>query len=608
MKQLRYSFLTFFFLFPFLQSKAWNTPGISSPSHGSSVWVGVILDWNAVSGSQQYQLQVDTSAAFNSPLLFQVVKNYINSSGSNTDTQHTMENLMFGKTYYWRVRAWITGDTSAWSTPWTFITRNFVTMSSPAAGSSVWTGHTVDWLTHIGVGFYDLQVDTSAQFNSPLLQNISKTYINSSGSNSDTEQYLDNLLFGQTYYWRVRARNIVDTSAWSTPWTFITRNFVTMSSPSTGSSVWTGHTVDWLTHIGVGFYDLQVDTSAQFNSPLLQTISKTYINSSGSNSDTEQYLDNLFFGQTYYWRVRARNAADTSVWSTPWTFITRDYVTLSSPNIGQLNVAVAGIGLDWIAHTGIAYYQLQIDTTNLFNSISLVQLDKPYINSSSSNNDTYQHTGPLLSNRVYFWRVRAVNAIDTSEWTTRYFSTGSNPILIPSTPVLIAPSNGISDIISSVTLQWQPSTNATSYQFLIDTISDFSTATSGITISTSQIINSLNNNNKIYYWKVRALNGVSIYSDWSVVWIFTTGTTVGIDLYSSAYNIYPNPFIDFISVINTSSFPANVRVINMSGQLLFESEINSEHQEINLSHLQSGIYQIQIDNQNGIFSGMIIRQ
>ena len=70
-----------------------------------------MLDWGAVSASEAYQVQVDTSSAFNSPLLYSATKAYINSNGMNADTQEPITNLRFGTTYRWRVRAYVTGDT-----------------------------------------------------------------------------------------------------------------------------------------------------------------------------------------------------------------------------------------------------------------------------------------------------------------------------------------------------------------------------------------------------------------------------------------------------------------------------------------------------------------
>ncbi|PKP01145.1 MAG: hypothetical protein CVU11_16125 [Bacteroidetes bacterium HGW-Bacteroidetes-6] len=617
---------TFIMLATTTQSYAWTTPTMSSPLNGSTLYAGVTLDWNAVASSAGYQLQVDTAAGFNSPVKYSVFKTYINSSSGNSDTQQFLDDLFFGKTYYWRVRAYNTGDTSAWTSAWTFITRDYVTLATPTTGSSVYAGYTMDWYPHTGVDYYDFEADTSALFNSPAKKSATKTYINSSDGNSDTYHFLDDLYFGKTYYWRVRARNAVDTTAWSTVWTFITRDYVTLSTPASGSSVYAGYTMDWYPHTGVDYYDFEADTSALFNSPAKKSATKTYINSSDGNSDTYHFLDDLYFGKTYYWRVRARNAVDTTAWSTVWTFNVVDYVTLSSPTSGSLqwtglgldwaphtgvdyydmeadtslgfsssayksatkayinssngnadtyhflddlyfgktyywhvrarnavdtsewsgvwnyttadyvvlssptdgltNVSTSGTILDWAPHVGVDFYQLQIDTTNLFNSISLITLDKAYINSSNGNSDTYQTTGPLLSNQIYFWRVRAINAVDTSGWTVRSFNTGSGTILLPAVPTLVSPANTATGQAVALMLDWNTSANATSYEYEYADNASFFSSVSGTTTNTYANISGLNAPGITYYWRVRSKNGTSIYSDYSSVWSFTTGCFV----------------------------------------------------------------------------------
>lgn len=598
---------------------AWNTPSIASPATGSNGWVGQTFDWNAVTSSVAYQIEIDTLPAFTSPVRQRVTKAYINSSSGNTDTQHNFSNLYFGKTYYWHVRAYIANDTSAWSTTYTFLTRDYVTMVSPATASQTWTGVTLDWNAHTGVAYYDMQCDTSPLFTSPALRSSTDAYINSSSGNTDTDEFLAGLYFGKTYYWRVRARNSVDTSLWSTPWTFstadyvtivspvnfalawtgvtldwnahtgvsyydmqcdtninftspalrsstdayinsssgntdtdeflsslyfgqryywrvrarnsvdtsawstlgsfITRDYVTPVSPTANATTWTGLTFDWNAHTGVSFYDMQCDTNINFSSPALRAHTDAYINSSSGNTDTDEFINNLYFGQRYYWRVRARNAVDTSVWSTPILFTTADYVTLSSPANAQLNVNPSGVTLDWNAHTGVSTYQLQWDSINLYNSPVFQQVNKTYINSSSGNSDTQNGSGALATNRVYFWRVRAINAVDTSEWTERWFSTGTAVPTIPGTPVLVSPANMAVSQPTSITLTWNPSLNAQSYEYQYAQNASFTNATSGNTAGTSVSLNLPQST--LYYWRVRAVNG-NVVSAWSAAWRFTT--------------------------------------------------------------------------------------
>jgi hypothetical protein len=539
-----------------VDTTVWSTPWtfvtrdyvtLTSPATASSQWTGLTLDWATHVGVSFYDMQCDTTPLFNSGALRTSTDAYINSSSSNTDTDEYLSGLYFGKTYYWRVRARNAVDTTAWTTPWTFVTRDYVTLTSPATASSQWTGLTLDWATHVGVSFYDMQCDTTPLFNSGALRSSTDAYINSVSSNIDTDEYLSGLYFGKTYYWRVRARNAVDTTAWTTPWTFVTRDYVTLTSPATASSQWTGLTLDWSTHVGVSFYDMQCDTTPLFNSPALRSSTDAYINSVSSNIDTDEYLSGLYFGKTYYWRVRARNAVDTTAWTTPWTFVTRDYVSLNTPANAQLNVNPAGVTLDWLAHTGVGSYQVQWDSINTYTSPVFQQATTAYINSVSSNTDTQRGSGALASNRVYFWRVRAWNAVDTSEWTERWFSTGTVQPVIPGVPVHVAPANNATSQPLSVLLDWNTSANAQSYDYQYATNPSFTGAITANTTASSATISGLSQST-YYYWRVRGVNG-NIVSAWSTYWKFTTTGPLSAPLLISPANTSSNIALSGVSLV-----------------------------------------------------------
>lgn len=139
MKKILLFSLASIFLLLILNCKVqgWNIPSHVSPSDGTvNILAGVTIDWNAVMSSDAYQFQVDTLISFNSPVLLQGTKVYINSSSSNADTREALSDLYYGKTYYWRVRAYITGDTSAWSAPWSFtVTANGPALVNPSNGA-----------------------------------------------------------------------------------------------------------------------------------------------------------------------------------------------------------------------------------------------------------------------------------------------------------------------------------------------------------------------------------------------------------------------------------------------------------------------------------------
>lgn len=175
--------------------------------------------------------------------------------------------------------------------------------------------------------------------------------------------------------------------------------------------------------------------------------------------------------------------------------------------------------MDWLAHQGVDTYELQWDTTNLFSSLALQTHTETYNSSASGNNDTDEFTGTLLNNQTYFWRVRAINAVDTTEWRSRIFSTGS-AINLPEVPTLIAPADAATVIASTVTFDWSDALNTTEYELEYDTDNSFATSTT-ISMTGSNHTPSGIVPNETYYWRVRSKNG-GVISDWSSVWSFNT--------------------------------------------------------------------------------------
>lgn len=585
---------------------AWNTPVHSSPTNGGQTWVGITLNWLPVSASQAYQLQVDTSSNFNSPLLFAATQAYINSTDGNSDTQRTFSGLRFGTTYHWRVRAYVAGDTSAWSIPWYFLTRDIVNLTSPASGSETWTGLNLDWAVHPGVTFYDAQVDTSSVFNSNALREVSNAYINSTDGNGDTRWSLSDLYFGTNYQWRVRARSGSDTSAWSEARTFHTQDYVTLSSPADGILRWTGLTLDWAVHTGVDFYDAQADTSANFDSPALRQVSNTYVNGTEGNGDTQWYLNHLFFGKNYHWRVRARNGVDTCTWSPSRSFVTNDGVTLTSPDDLTLFTNVNGTTLNWAPHTGITTYQLQWDTTNLFSSGLLQAVSKPYINSTDGNSDTQHSSGALLPNQWYLWRVRAINAVDTSAWTLRRFSTGTTLPNFPSTPTLISPPNGSIVTTALTELEWSMAANATTYQYLFSTLPDLTNA-QPVTVQTTAVPVGPLDVGTTYYWSIRGVNGIGV-SAWSSIWNFTFDPSTSVEgSTTSDLIIFPNPSTNQITISLLNGTLERLILCDAEGRMIRNKRVTGPTEQLDLSDLPTGNYLLQLHTTEGILVRPVVR-
>lgn len=98
---------------------------------------------------------------------------------------------------------------------------------------------------------------------------------------------------------------------------------------------------------------------------------------------------------------------------------------------------------------------------------------------------------------------------------------------VPDPPVLSSPANGATNVSIPVTLVWNASSGATSYNVQVSTNSSFTSLVynqTGIT-STSVTVSNLSAGTT-YYWRVSATNAAGT-SAWSSVWSFTTASGGG---------------------------------------------------------------------------------
>jgi hypothetical protein len=325
------------------------------------------------------------------------------------------------------------------------------------------------------------------------------------------------------------------------------------------------------------------------------------------NADTQWSGDDLYFGKTYHWRVRARNAVDTSAWSTVWTFATRDIVTLVSPTDLALNQNVGGVTLDWSAHIGVDLYQLQLDTVNQFNTQFLVSVPLAYINSNSGNGDTQYNTGALLTQQVYFWRVRAINAVDTSAWTARSFSTGNTPIVLPSAPTLIAPANASIVGTANIDLVWSAVPSVGGYEYEISTLPDLSNAIPLLAGGT-QVPYGPMTVGTTYYWRARSLQAGNA-SDWSAIWSFTYDPSTGLSSASeAAFMVYPNPTADRITFVLPAEATGEVILIDATGRIALATQKTGPVVTMDLTDLPSGAYWLRVPGARSVLSVAVMKQ
>ena len=459
---------------------------LSAPSNGASfLSTNVELDWDYISGITAYQVELDKVPSFNSAA-FQ-------TSILPDSTSHWIaSNLAFGATYYWRVRAWHTNDTTQWSQTWQFSTLVSLTLTSPVDFSiNQYPNVTLNWNYITSPVWYDTEYDTSASFNT--------SQYNYSSNDTISEMNTSNLLFGTTYFWRARAHNAADTSQWSSTWSFTTIDTITKSYPlNEAATVATQVTLDWDAVEGTNGYDVRVDTLPNYTSAFAIYLSP---------ANSSQQLFNLYFGKKYYWAVRAFHDADTMVWTSNWAFTTADSVSLTSPSNNSVD-AFPRTNLNWSTLNGSTGYLVQYDTTSNFSSSVL---------KSDTTSQSNYFTANLFFNQNYYWRVKAINLVDTSAWSEVWNFKTINQLTHTS------PIDGAVGEALLTEINWSGISGAIGYIYRYDSSPLFNiNPLTGNSIGTNSRADiTLPLYGETYYWQVAAIDSADT-SAWSNPWSFTT--------------------------------------------------------------------------------------
>lgn len=441
----------------------------------------------------------------------------------------------------------------------------------------------LSWNSSTDAARYHLQVSTNSTFSTMVVNDSAITA---------TSLQVGPLAYDTMYYWRVRAKNIGGESAWSSVWSFKTTvaapTAPTLDLPPNGSENHpTTLTLSWNPSTGATAYRLQVSTSSTFITTILDD--STVVTSS-------RQIGSLANNTTYYWRVKAKNIGGISAWSSVWSFKT----TIATPTTPILDLPPNGsennpttLELRWNLSTGTTTYRLQVSMNSAF-STTIVD--------DSTITAIFHQVGPLAHDTTYYWRVRAKNIGGTSAWSSVWsFKT---VIEAPSVPILALPLDGSENLDTTLTLNWNPSTGATTYRLQVSTSSTFTTAEildDSTIVNTSRELGSLAINTT-YYWRVNAKN-VGGTSAWSSVWSFWTRTTAVseprrvIPTEFSLNQNYPNPFNPSTTILYALPKTAFVRltVINPLGNevetLVSATQVAGEYEiHWNPKNLASGVY------------------
>lgn len=432
-KTIHTVFLVILTLGLFAQSEI-MPPELVAPTDGKANQMpDVTLDWNAVSGVGvvTYEIEVDTSDQFTNPILFET-----NLSSVKT------ENLLFGTLYNWRVRATDNIGTSDWSDVFTFTTFDEVLLQSPtnAATGQVpnvklqWKKQANQGVVISGITYYEYQVSADTAFTGAPLHQVS--FASFASTDPFHFSYANQLLFNTEYFWRVRAKHDFDITEWSEVRNFTTIDKVALTEPANNAAdQMLDVKLKWTDVSGTFGYMYELCTDPNFSFPCL------------SITDTNVIVPEVLeFGETYYWRVKTYHDMDTTEWSDARNFSTINVVTPVSPENGSL-VPDLLPKLKWEEITGISKYEVLYDVSDNFTD--------PVGGLISPNLPEYQIQFVLEKDITYYWKVRAIQDGDTSNWSptwsfTPYIPSGIENEVLAKSNVNIFPNPSSGELAVTV--------------------------------------------------------------------------------------------------------------------------------------------------------------
>jgi hypothetical protein len=387
---------------------ALSPPILVNPQNEASIDSTPILTWSVVSGAEGYAWEMSLSSDVDQNGRFLSIV----CSGSTTLPSASVTcDLQKNVWVYWHVWAYAEEEVGPISNVSSF--KIVELLSSPVLSSPPINAVDVElrpiftWSAVEKASSYTIQVATDLSFQTVIIdETVSAT---SYAPSFDLQERT-------MYYWRVRTQTDGQTSEWASgyfttgsglPGSGVLQAPILSYPGNNGKDVELRPIFSWDMVEGAGAYVIQVSTSAAFAHFAIneKVTASSYMTSFDLEPET-----------LYFWRVRAENEEGPGPWSQSWSFETTvvEKDVLEPPIVATPDgeEGEGGIRLSWNAVSDADLYEIQVSKTKTFPGTSLEK-----INSVTTLEVTTTSAEVKLAAGTYYWRVRAKNEEDTSDWS-----------------------------------------------------------------------------------------------------------------------------------------------------------------------------------------------
>jgi len=456
--------------------------------------------WTSSAAATGYYLDIAADNTFTA-----FITGYNNKDVLNVLT-FSITGLTANTTYYYRIRAYNAGGTSASSNTISVTTLSVPPEPPPApvvndATDITQTSFTANWNSTDRATGYKLDVATNNAFSVFVTGYNNKDITNTNNFN------ITGLTANTTYYYRVCAYNSGGTSANSGTITLTTIPYPPSppTCTSANSITQTSFTANWNASTGATGYFLDVAMDNSFTVFVTGCENIDVLNVLNFN------ISGLAVNTYYYYRVRAYNTGGTSANSNTITVTT----LLNPPPAPSAPTALSATGITqtgftarWNTSSTATGYRIDIASNNSFTSFLSGYYDIDVGNVTST-----PVTG-LTAGSTYYYRVRAYNSSGSSN--------NSNYIAITTLPDPPAAPSGLtgSSCNDQVTLTWSANTETDFLRYRIyggtsanPTTKIDSTATGTISAVTKTL--SGLTHGQTYYFRITAVISPGVESQYS---------------------------------------------------------------------------------------------